>query len=44
MADPKPATQKKTWLASNDGVVKEVGTQAFPAPSFPPAAHPRDVC
>ncbi|KAL2109998.1 hypothetical protein VUR80DRAFT_1725 [Thermomyces stellatus] len=24
MADPKPATQKKTWLASNDGVVKEV--------------------
>lgn len=26
MAEPKPATQKKTWLASNDGVIKEVGT------------------
>ena len=29
MADPKPATQKKTWLASNDGVVKEVGKSRF---------------
>ncbi|SPO02756.1 probable SKP1 - kinetochore protein complex CBF3, subunit D [Cephalotrichum gorgonifer] len=24
MADPKPVTSRKTWLASNDGVVKEV--------------------
>lgn len=30
MADPKPATQRKTWLASNDGVIKELGMQTSP--------------